>query len=142
MAAKEQRRAFRWRLLALGGLVVVLVLVVVLWPKPTRGALGVATTSAAVEPSGVLRGVLVAAREDDRACYSMSVRGATAVLRFPEGWSADERLGLRDTSGGVVAQPGARITMLGAPGRIGTVAGCPDRGRIWTITSVNLRADR
>lgn len=141
MLVKERRRARRLRLVALVGLLVILAALLLLWPKPQRGAMSVATTSASVEPSGALRGILRASQEGHRVCYSMVVRGSTSVLRFPQGWSADERLGLRDQSGGVVAQPGAQVTMLGAPAAVGSVPGCSQRGRIWTITTVNLRAD-
>jgi hypothetical protein len=141
MLVARRRRALRWRLVVLGVLVVVLVALALLWPKPERGALSVATTSATIKPTGALQGILVGAREGGRACYTVTVRGTTAVLRFEPGWSADERLGLEDTSGGVVAQPGARVMMLGAPGPVGTVAGCSHRGRVWTITTVDVRAD-
>ena len=96
------------------------------------------TTSVQLAGDGSLAG----AREGDRVCYSVPTRGSTAVLRFPAGWSADARLGLRDPAGLVVAQPGDEVVLLGAPAAVGSVPGCSVRGRIWTITSVRLPAQR
>jgi hypothetical protein len=133
-----RRRALVVRLVVLAALVVVLVLTVVLWPKPERGGLQVATVAGAVEPTGVLQGKLVASRDGDNACYSITVRGTTSVLQFVDGWSAEQKLALVDPSGAVVAQPGATVILLGKPGAVGSVAGCGGSGRIWSITSAQL----
>jgi hypothetical protein len=109
------------------------------WPRATPGGLTVATT-ASVEPGGVLQGKVAAERSGDRVCYTVTSRGTTSVLRFVPGWSADAQLGLRDPSGLVVAQPGDTIVLLGRPGSIGSVAGCEQRGRIWTVTSIRSRS--
>ena len=86
----------------------------------------------------MLRGTLTASRDGDDACYSITVRGTTSVLRFIDGWTAQEGLGLVDPSGAVIARPGATVILLGEPAQIGSVAGCGERGRIWTITSAQL----
>lgn len=130
-----RRRALVIRLVVLAGLVVVLVLAALLSPQTPRGGLDVATTSASVEPAGVLQGALVASRRGDQACYSMTVRGMRSVLRFVPGWSANDDLGLIDPSGAVVAPPQSTVVLLGRPGAVGSVAGCSEQGRIWTITS-------
>jgi predicted anti-sigma-YlaC factor YlaD len=123
-------------------LVAVLVVSVVLWPKARPGALAVATTTASVAPGGVLQGTIAAARSGDRVCFSATHGGSTSVLRFPSGWSSDSRLDLRDAAGGVVAQPGDTLIMLGRPGAIGSLPGCSVEGRIWTITSVRTASAR
>lgn len=125
-----------------GALLVALVVGALLWPRPTPGGLSVATAPGETEPAGVLQGSLDADRAGDRVCYSLPTRGSTAVLRFPAGWSADARLGLRDPAGLVVAQPGDRVVLLGTPAAVGALPGCSTRGRIWTVTSVRLPAER
>lgn len=142
VAASFRRRTIVRRVVAVGVLVAVLVVVALLWPRPQRGGLDVSTASGTTTPAGVLQGPLAADREAGRACYSLTSRGTTAVLRFAEGWSADTRLGLRDPSGLVVAQPGDDVVLLGAPATVGRVPGCTARGRIWTVTSVRLPAQR
>ena len=137
-AAKGRRRALVLRIVLVAALLVVLAVVSLLFPKPERGGLRVATVTGSVEPSGVLQGTLAATRVGDEACFSISTRGTTSVLRFVDGWSAQERLALVGPAGSVVAQPGSTVTVLGEPGRIGSVAGCAQRGRIWTVTSVRL----
>lgn len=137
MADRERRRRGT-RVLVLIGLVALLVVAAFLWPRATRGPLDV-PTGAAVTTTGVLRGELDAARSGDHVCYSIVVNGSTAVLRFEPGWSADTRLGLRDPSGAVAAQPGDTLVLLGVPATIGSVAGCTQRGRIWTVHSVRQR---
>ncbi len=111
----------------------------VLWPKPLTGGLTVSTT-ASVDPSGVLKGPVSAVRPGDRVCYSITSGTTTSVLRFVPGWSADAQLGLRDASGLVVAQPGDTVVLLGRPGKVGAVAGCTQQGRIWTVTTVRSRS--
>jgi len=140
MAGRARRRRRVRLVAALGALVVALAAAALLWPRPSSGALRVPVVERAPTPGGVLRGTLAADRDGDLVCYTMRTAAGTAVLRFPPGWSADERLGLRDASGGVVAQPGSAFTMLGAPAGVGSVPGCTARGRIWTVTSVDLRA--
>jgi hypothetical protein len=142
VAAAFRRRTIIRRSIAVAVLVAVLVVVALLWPRPQRGGLDVATAPGATAPTGVLQGALVAKRQADRACYSLTSRGTTSVLRFAEGWSADTRLGLRDPSGLVVAQPGDDVVLLGAPAAVGTLPGCTARGRIWTVTSVRLPTQR
>lgn len=135
-AEKDRRRRLIVRASIAAALLVVLVVAALLWPKPTRGALSVATVRSA-EPAGVLQGELTGTRVDDHVCYAVGAAdGTTSVLRFVTGWSADTRLGLRDASGAVVAQPGETIVLLGRPGAVGSVQGCAQRGRIWTVTSV------
>jgi hypothetical protein len=138
MAEKARRRRRTARIAGLVLLVLALLATALLWPKPSRGALSVASVSTA-DPTGVVRGVLAASRSGDRVCYAVTAHGTTAVLRFVQGWSADSRLGLRDPSGGVVAQPGDTLVLLGAPGSVGTVAGCSQPGRIWTVTGIKER---
>ncbi|RIX27610.1 hypothetical protein [Amnibacterium setariae] len=140
MVAKDRRRRRVRLLVLLAVLLGVLTAAALLRPAPQTGGLRVPVVGAAPDPTGVLRGAVSAERRGDVVCYSVAAANGTAVLRFPEGWSADERLGLRDASGGVVVQPGATVTMLGAPGPVGTVPGCDERGRVWTVTSVDLRA--
>jgi hypothetical protein len=135
MAEKARRRRRTARIAALVLLVLALAAAAMLWPKPSRGALSVASVSTA-GPTGVVRGVLAASRSGDRVCYALTADGTTAVLRFVPGWSADKRLGLRDPSGAVVALPGDTLVLLGAPASIGTVAGCSLSGRIWTVTGI------
>jgi len=142
VARSFRRRTIVRRALVVGALLVVLLVGALLWPRPTPGGLGVATVAAETKPTGVLQGSLAAARAGDRVCYSVPTRGSTAVLRFPQGWSADARFGLRDPAGLVVAQPGDQVVLLGAPAAVGTLPGCPTRGRIWTVTSVRLPAQR
>ncbi|MGT2427319.1 hypothetical protein [Amnibacterium kyonggiense] len=137
-ADRDRRRRRTVRAAVLVALVLALVGTALLWPRPTPGALTVATGEQ-VDPSGVVQGRLSAVRAGDRVCYSVATASGTAVLRFVPGWSADERLGLRDTSGGVVAQPGDTVRALGLPGSIGTVDGCAVRGRTWTVTSILIR---
>lgn len=137
MVLRARRRAFVRRIVVVGALLVVLLAAALLWPRPQRGGLSVPTASAS--PSGVLEGVLAAERVGDRVCFTISTRRTTAVLRFAVGWSADASLDLLDPSGLVVARPGEEVVLLGAPGAVGTVAGCPTRGRTWSITSVRLR---
>lgn len=137
-----RRRGLIRRAIAVGVLLVALVAVALLWPRPDTGGLRVATVSGQPAPTGVLRGALSGTREGDRVCYSVPSDGSTAVLRFTDGWTADPRLGLRDPSGLVVAQPGDEVVLLGAPAAVGTAAGCPTRGRVWTVTSVRVTAQR
>jgi hypothetical protein len=136
-AERDRRRRLIRRLVLIGALLVVLVVAAAAWPKPTSGPLSVATTASA-DPTGVLKGTLDATRRGDHVCYSVAVGGTTSVLRFVTGWSADAHLGLRDPSGSVIAQPGDAVTVLGRPGSVGTVPGCPLSGRVWTVTSVRL----
>lgn len=139
-AEKDRRRRPIIRVSVVGALVVILAVAALLWPKATPGALSVATVGD-TDPGGVLQGQLAATRAGDHACYSIrSSDGTTSVLRFQSGWSADTRLGLRDASGGVVAQPGDTIVLLGRPAAVGSVEGCAQRGRIWTVTSVRTRS--
>ncbi|GAA2753830.1 hypothetical protein CLV52_1907 [Amnibacterium kyonggiense] len=138
-AERERRRTRRVRLVVIGALAVVFVGAALLWPRPTPGALTVATGER-VAPAGVLQGELSADRSGEQVCYSVATSTGTAVLRFVPGWSADERLGLRDAAGGVVAQPGDVVRVLGDPGPVGSVAGCAERGRTWTVTSVQIRS--
>ncbi|WP_345479832.1 hypothetical protein [Amnibacterium soli] len=138
MARNHRRRTIVRRALVVAALVLALVVVAVLWPSPTPGGLSVATAPGKTKPTGVLQGALTAARTGDRVCYSVPTRGSRAVLRFAEGWTADSRLGLRDPAGLVVAQPGDEVVLLGAPSSVGTVPGCPTRGRIWTVTTLRL----
>jgi hypothetical protein len=139
---RMKRRALVVRLLVVAGLLSMLALTSLLWSEPPRGGLRVATAAGPVEPSGVLQGRLAASRAGDDACYSVTVRGTTAVLRFVDGWSAQERLAIVDPAGSVVARPGDTVTLLGRPSTIGTVAGCAGRGRIWTVTSARLSNTR
>jgi hypothetical protein len=139
-AEKDRRRRLIVRISIVVGLLVILVIAALLWPKPTPGGLSVATVRDA-EPAGVLQGELTATRTGDHVCYAITGSdGGASVLRFVSGWSADARLDLRDASGGVVAQPGDTVVALGKPGAVGTVKGCMQRGRIWTVTSVKLRS--
>lgn len=142
VARSFRRRSIVRRALVVGGLLVALLVVALLWPRPTPGGLGVATVAGETKPTGVLQGSLAAGRAGDRVCYSVPTRGSTAVLRFPAGWSADARLGLRDPAGLVVAQPGDEVVLLGAPAAVGTLPGCPTRGRVWTVTTVRLPVQR
>lgn len=137
-AERDRRRRRTVRLALIGALLLVLVGAALLWPRPTPGALRV-PTGERVDPAGVLQGRLAAARSGDLVCYTVATSTGIAVLRFEPGWSADERLGLRDTAGGVVAQPGDTVRALGVPGAVGTVDGCAARGRTWTVTSVEIR---
>lgn len=127
------------RIAILVALLGVLALAAVFWPRPTPGGLTVSTT-AAVDPAGVLRGRVAATRTGDRVCFTTTANGTTSVLRFEPGWTADAQLGLRDPSGLVVAQPGDTIVLLGRPGKVGAVAGCEQTGRIWTVTTVRSRS--
>jgi hypothetical protein len=136
--ARIKRRGLIVRLVVLAALLAVLVLMILLWPKAAKGGLQVATVTGTVQAGGVLQGTLVGSRDGDNACYSMTVRGTTSVLQFVDGWSAKQDLGLVDPAGAVVAKPGGSIILLGEPGSIGSVAGCGERGRIWTITSAQL----
>ena len=138
MAEKARRRRRTTRIAALALLVLALIAAALLWPKPGRGALTVASASA-VAPTGVVQGALAASRSGDRVCFAVTLHGTTAVLRFVPGWSADARLGLRDPSGAVVAQPGDRLVLLGAPASVGRVAGCSQPGRIWTVSGIKER---
>lgn len=142
VAVAARRRVLVRTITGIAVLLAVLVVAAVLWPRPQPGGLSVPTSSSSVEPSGVLQGSLDASRSGDRVCYSITTRGATALLRFVPGWTADDRLGLRDPAGLVVAQPGDEVVLLGAPGRTGAVAGCPEQGRVWTITSLRLAQAR
>jgi hypothetical protein len=141
MAARDRRRRRTGRIVGLVLLVLALAAAALFWPRPTKGALDVSSI-AAVAPTGLLQGQMAAARSGDRVCYSIAAKGTTAVLRFVPGWSADALLGLRDPSGLVVAQPGDTLVILGAPASVGTVTGCPRRGRIWTVTSITRRTVR
>jgi len=134
--AKARRRALIARFVVLGVLLAVLVLLAALWPRPEPGGLTVPTSATAVEPAGVLQGRVAAVRRGERACYSVTAGGRTSVLRFVPGWSADDALGLVDPTGAVVAQPGSTVVLLGAPASTGSVEGCTERGRVWTITAV------
>jgi hypothetical protein len=127
------------RIVILAALLGVLATAAVFWPRATPGGLRVSTT-ASVDPAGVLKGRVSATRSGDRACFTITGSGTTSVLRFVPDWSADTQLGLRDPSGLVVAQPGDTIVLLGRPGKVGSVAGCTDRGRIWTVTTVRSRS--
>jgi hypothetical protein len=138
-AERDRRRRLVQRIVLVAVLVLVLAATAVFWPRPVRGDLTVSTTSQ-VDPAGVLKGEVAASRVGDRACYSVTSGTGTAVLRFVPGWSADTKLGLRDTSGLVVAQPGDTVVLLGAPGTVGAVAGCTQQGRIWTVTTVRSRS--
>jgi hypothetical protein len=60
------------------------------------------------------------------------------LLEFPNGWSADRGLRLLDAAGQTRVRPGTVMAFLGAPGAVGTVAGCSGTGRIWTVTDVRL----
>jgi hypothetical protein len=135
VAAAHRRSVLIRRIVVLAVLLGVLVTAAVLWPKAQPGGLTVATT-AAVDPSGALQGKVAAVRAGDRVCFSVTRDGGASVLRFPPGWSSDAELDLRDPSGLVVAQPGDTLVLLGRPGAIGSVPGCTDRGRIWTVTSI------
>ena len=135
--AALRRRSLLRRVAVLVSLLAVLIGLALLWPRAEPGGLAVPTATAG-DPSGVLRGALQAERRGDTVCYSVTVRGATSVLRFAPGWSADRQLGLVDPSGAVVAQPGTTVVLTGAPGGTGVAAGCTDRGRLWTITAARV----
>lgn len=138
-AAEADRRRRRIRLAVV---LVVLLLVLagasLLWPRPASGPLGVATT-APTAPAGVLQGQVSATRSGRLVCYTVSRDGATSVLRFVPGWSADARLGLHEPGGALAARPGEAVALLGRPGPVGSVDGCAAEGRVWTITGVRGR---
>ena len=138
MAERDRRRRRTGRIVGLVVLVAALAVAALLWPRPTTGALTVASVGT-VAPTGVLQGEISATRSGDRVCYSIAAKSGTAVLRFAPAWSADALRGLRDPSGLVVAQPGDTLVILGAPSSVGSVAGCTQRGRIWTVTSIKHR---
>ena len=138
MGRSVRRRSTVRRVILVGALLVALLVVALFWPRPASGGLDVATVAGQTKPTGALQGALAAGRAGDRVCYSVTTRGSAAVLRFPAGWSADTRLGLRDPSGLVVAQPGDQVVLLGAPTAVGTLPGCSIRGRVWTVTSIRL----
>lgn len=135
---RMRRRSLMRRALLGAVLLVALIVFAVLWPRPTPGGLSVVTAADTAGATGALRGDLAGVRVGDRVCFSITVRGVTSVLRFPEGWSSDPDLGLRDRSGTVAAVPGSEVTLIGTPGRVGVLPGCTERGRIWTISQLRL----
>lgn len=136
---KLRRRALIRRAVLLGGLLVLLLVSALLWPRQSTGPLSVPTSSAEPTASGVVRGELAAARQGDRVCFRVETDGGDALLLLPAGWSADAQRSLLDRSGSSVAQPGDTVLVTGDPGEVGTVPGCSGEGRVWAVASVALR---
>lgn len=131
-------RRVRRLLLAVGVLLLALVGVALLPQGLHRGALTVATVHGPRDALGVVQGRVSAIRSGDRACFTVSAAQGRVLLAFPAGWSADTGLRLRDAAGQTRARPGTVLAFLGAPGGVGTVAGCSGTGRIWDVTDVRL----
>ncbi|HEV7624818.1 MAG TPA: hypothetical protein VGO26_11820 [Amnibacterium sp.] len=127
-------------LLIIGVLVLALGGVALLPQGQHRGTFRVATSdrNAGHGPTGVVQGRVTATRSGDRVCFSVAAAQGRVLLVLPRGWSADDRLRLLDDAGQALVPPGAVMAFLGAPGSIGTVAGCTGEGRIWYVTDVRL----
>jgi hypothetical protein len=131
-------RRIRRLLIAVGVLLLALVGVAMLPQGLHRGALTVATVDGHGKASGVVQGRLAATRSGDRACFTVAAAQGRVLLEFPAGWSADSGLRLLDAAGQTRARPGTVLAFLGAPGAVGTVAGCRGTGRVWAVTDVRL----
>lgn len=136
---KLRRRALVRRVVLLGGLLVLLLVSALLWPRQTTGPLSVPTSAVEPAAAGVVRGELAASRQGGRVCFRVATDDGDALLVLPAGWSADEQRSLLDRSGSSVAQPGDTVLVTGAPGAVGEVPGCPGEGRVWTVATVALR---
>lgn len=131
-------RRIRRLLVTVGVLLLALVGVALLPQGLHRGALAVATADSPGDASGVVQGRVSASRSGDRACFTVAAAHGRVLLEFPNGWSADSGLRLLDAAGQTRVRPGTVMAFLGAPGAVGSVAGCPGTGRIWTVTDVRL----
>jgi hypothetical protein len=139
-AARRLRvRRTRRLMLLIAGLVLLLLAVATLPQDTRRGGLTV-PTDAAIGPTGsgvgVVQGVLRAARTGSRACFWVDEPRGRVFLVFRPGWSADERLNLRDDGGVVLTRPGETMAFLGVPRDSGAPAGCTGTGRAWSTTDV------
>ena len=117
-------------------LLVMLVVSALLWPRQRPGALRVPTSDRVASTSGAVSGILAATRVGNLVCFAVRHDGATSPLVLPRGWGSDDRLDLLDPTGFAAAQVGDRVKVTGSPGPSGTAPSCPDRGRLWTVASV------
>lgn len=120
-------------------LLAVLVASALLWPRQRTGALEVPTSDRPAAASGVVTGRLDATRDGDRVCFTVAADDGPALLVFPAGWGADAGLGLLDPTGVVVAPRGTVVRVVGEPGEVGRVSGCPGSGRVWTVSAVRFQ---
>lgn len=132
-------RRIRRLLLLIGALVLLLIGVAALPQDTRRGGLAVPTDSeigGSGSGVGVVQGVLRAARSGSRVCFWVEEPRGRVFLVFRPGWSADERLDLRDDGGVVLAKAGDTMAFLGVPRSGGTPDGCTGTGRSWSTTDV------
>ena len=142
VAARLRARRRRRLLWLIGGLVALLVLVAAL-PRGHRSRALTVPTDARIGTAvarGVVQGVARATRTGTRVCFWVDAPAGRVFLVFPDGWSADARLTLRDSAGASRTRSGTVTAFLGRPGPPGAPGGCTGAGRRWLTTDVRLPA--
>lgn len=143
---ERRRRGWHRRWTVLGGVLLLAgVVALVLRIAALPGPLAVPTDPRLhYDPRGdygTLQGTLHASRSGDRACFWVTpppdapsfskVPTDRYYVVAPADWSADESLRLLGGFKVVIASPGEELLLVGAPGGVRTLPGCPSSGAVF-----------